>query len=160
MGAQGLGAVAEAAPRAQSEAEGSAFLLSSCTPPPATRANTHRQAAFQTPEYRRNMDWGGLRGTRISPPLLLESAQLQDGIRAGPTEAPATTPHHPQDACPQPEVDLGGGQISKTCKLVHSTQGSKHKKGEAQGDLVSPSSTPRTLQEGFLPAVEQPAISG
>lgn len=49
-----------------------------------------------------------------------------------------------------------GYHASKTCKPVQSTKGSEHKKGGAQGDLVSPSATPppATLQEGSLPAVE------
>lgn len=64
-------------------------------------------------------------------------------VLPSPQPSPPHTPH-PQVACPQLEVDaeVGGGQTSKTCTLVQSTKGSKHKRGEAQRDLVSPSSPP------------------
>ena len=103
---------------------------------------------------------GGHRGTRISPPLFLESAQLQDGIRAGPTEAPATTPTTPRMPALSLKWIWEGGRSQKSVNWSRALKAQNTKRVKLREILFLPVPTPHTLQEGFLPAVEQPAISG
>ena len=134
---------------------------SSCPPAPPKPVPTHTDRLHsRSLSIDGTLGGGARRGTRISPPPFPGSAQLQDGIRASPIAASATTPTTPR----MPALSLKWigewGRSQKPANRSRALRPQDTKRVKLREILFLPATPHLTLQEGSFPAVELPAISG